>query len=192
MAQIAFTQSFLNAIIPFSHHDLVDVFRFLAKFMANPGALGLNYEKLHGTKDDKVWSARIDQVNRAIILHPPKGDVYPIVWAGREEDAYQWARKKVFDWDTISNKLIITTCQDTEETAPEYRQDTTRSGILADHDDETLVSLGVPEILLPSVRSIENPERFDLLKTPLSIGCIRSLRWLSEGIPLHEIRDLDD
>ena len=65
---------------------------FIKKFLDNPKLPGINYEKIQGIRDDKVWTARIDIKYRAVILHHAQGDEYTLVWVDKHDAATDWAK----------------------------------------------------------------------------------------------------
>src|SRR3954451_6744494 len=80
---------------------------FTEKFKANPKSAAINYEKIHGVQDDKVRTVRIDQKYRAVILHPPEGEVYVLVWVDNHDQAMDWARKRTFEVNPHTGALQV-------------------------------------------------------------------------------------
>ena len=76
MPQIAFTKTFLKSFSDLPSQEQKRAREFLEKFQEDPTAPGLNFERLNVVKDDKIRSVRISQAYRAIVIHPPKGDIY--------------------------------------------------------------------------------------------------------------------
>ena len=76
--QVAFAKTFLESFSSLPPQEQKRTREFLEKFQEDPTSLGINFEKLNAVKDDKIRSARISKAYRAIIIHPPKGDVYLI------------------------------------------------------------------------------------------------------------------
>ena len=79
MPTVAIASEFLDAFARIPRAQQRKVREFTEKFRINPRGPGINYEKIHAVKDDKVRTVRIDQKYRAVILHPPEGDVYVLV-----------------------------------------------------------------------------------------------------------------
>ncbi len=74
--KIAMSESFLAALAQVPRPIQKKVREFTAKFRANPTSAAINYEALHGMRDPKVRTVRIDQQYRAVVVHPPTGDLY--------------------------------------------------------------------------------------------------------------------
>ena len=94
MPTVAIASEFLDAFARIPRAQQRKVREFTEKFRTNPKGPGINYEKIHAVKDDKVRTVRIDQKYRAVILHPPEGDVYVLVWVDNHDEAMDWAGKR--------------------------------------------------------------------------------------------------
>ena len=70
MVTVAIASEFLDAFARIPRAQQRKVREFTEKFRANPKSPGINYEKIHAVKDDKVRTVRIDQKYRAVVLHP--------------------------------------------------------------------------------------------------------------------------
>ena len=165
----------------------------LVEFARNPRSPGINYETLGGAYDKKVRSLRVDLEHRAIILAPQKGKVYHFIYVDREEDAYQWALDKTFSQDSTANEITVTQIVEIEKGSRAPSMPSSADGLLAELDDEELISLGIPPILLPSVRSVKNPQEYHLLSQGLSVASIEALKLLAAGFSVDDVRkDYED
>lgn len=140
---------------------------FTEKFRNDPTSAAINYEPIHGMRDEKVRTVRIDQTYRAIVIHPPAGDVYLLVWVDHHDEAMDWAKRKRFDVNPATGSLQV---YEVREVAPEPEPapvtkktarveettgDIVPSGrLFAGTSHEDLFILGVPEPLLASVRAV--------------------------------------
>ncbi len=66
MTTVAIGSDFLEAFARVPRAQQRKVRDFTEKFKANPKSSAINYEKIHGVKDDKVRTVRIDQKYRAV------------------------------------------------------------------------------------------------------------------------------
>src|SRR3954465_8064812 len=92
---------------------------FTEKFKANPKSPAINYEKINGVKDDKVRTVRIDQQYRAVILHPPEGEVYVLVWVDNHDEAMDWAKKRTFEVNPRTGSLQVVSVSEAGRTVPD-------------------------------------------------------------------------
>lgn len=166
---------------------------FIDKFRADPRNKSLNYKSLEGMRDPKVRSARVSQKYRAIIIHPPKGDVYLLAWVDNHDEAMDWARNKVFGVNRYTGTFQV------YEESPDVVADveTVETGgatvgddfLLAGKSDEDLLFLGVPQPLLPAVRSLRTERDLDSLIEYLPSEAADALAMLVAGYSVEETFD---
>src|SRR5690606_8590095 len=127
---------------------------------------GLNYEHLEGAVDDKVRSVRIDQQYRAIVIHPPRGDVYLCVWVDNHDEAYQWVQNKHFEVNKLTGGFQVweaKTGPGASAPVPRAPDDfdpgpIPRNRLLSGRTNDDLLTVGVPPALIPSVRAMRNED----------------------------------
>ena len=78
---------------------------------------GINYEKLNSGIDKKIFSVRIDDTYRGIVVRQQEAGVYLLLWVDHHDEAYQWAARKrcevnpktgaiqVFDVQTVVEQI---------------------------------------------------------------------------------------
>jgi hypothetical protein len=62
-------------------------------------------------------------------------------------------------------------------------------GLLDKFDGELLLSFGVPAVLLPAVRAVQQPDQLLALAKHLPAEAAEALIWLAEGLPPEEVRE---
>ena len=125
----------------------------MMQFMENKNTKSLNYERLHGCKEDNISSIRIADGFRTILCRISELEAYLFLYADQHDTAYDWAHKAVISLDSETATIQIYDARNMEAAPPEAEQ-----GLFpADkYSDKTLRRLGVPEELLAPVRSIQN------------------------------------
>src|SRR5712692_9657386 len=118
MTTVAIGSDFLEAFARIPRAQQRQVRTFTEKFKANPKSSAINYEKIHGVKDDKVRTVRIDQKYRAVILHPPEGEVYVLVWVDNHDEAMDWAKKRTFEVNPQTGALQVVSVSEAERALP--------------------------------------------------------------------------
>ena len=73
--QVALSDSFLTALGKLPKTTQKKVREFTAKFRTNPTSSAINYESLHGMRDPKVRTVRVDLSYRAVVVQPPVGNL---------------------------------------------------------------------------------------------------------------------
>ncbi|MFB6076633.1 MAG: UvrD-helicase domain-containing protein, partial [Candidatus Nanohaloarchaea archaeon] len=160
------------------------------KFRQDPTLPGINYEKIEGAKDPKLRSVRIDQAYRGIVLKPEQGNVYMLLWVDHHDDAYQWARNRLVQIHPDTGSLQVIPMED--GTVPlsnghEEPEEDAADDLFAEHRDRELVRLGVPEALLPLVRSIRTEEQLDEVQPYLPEEAYEALFLLAAGYSQREV-----
>jgi len=122
MPTVAIASEFLDAFARIPRAQQRKVREFTEKFRTNPKGAGINYEKIHAVKDDKVRTVRIDQKYRAVVLHPSEGDVYVLVWVDNHDEAMDWAAKRRFEVNPVTGSLQVFSVSEAEEAVPPRRR----------------------------------------------------------------------
>jgi mRNA-degrading endonuclease RelE of RelBE toxin-antitoxin system len=193
-ARIAISRGFLQSFEKLPRAQQKKVREFTEKFERDPTQPGINLERVHGARDENVRSVRVDHAYRAIILHPPRGDVYVCAWVDHHDEAYAWARNRVFEVNPRSGTVQLYSMEEVLQAdvacEPESAAPGTASGAQAclfdDLDDKDLVLGGVPEPLLPAVRKVITDQDLDKLAPHLPEEVSELLYMLAAGYSLAE------
>src|SRR5579875_1144726 len=100
-----------------------------------------------------------------------------------------WARERSFEVNPRTGALQIVSVSEAQEVIRSDGGAKKGAGLLAQFDDELLLSFGVPAVLLPSVRAVQKPEELLLLTKHLPAEAAEALTWLAEGLPPEEVRE---
>lgn len=183
VVKVAIADSFLTSFARLSPNIRRKVADFLVKFQSNPLAPGINYEKIASDLDKNVWSVRIDDKYRGIVLRQDKTGVYMLVWVDNHDEAYAWARRKKWQINPHTGMIQLYTVQEQVETVA-------IEGVFSAIADADLLKIGVPEEQLPLVRRVASREEFATLKDEFTADVYEALSWLLEDIPLVEVIEL--
>src|SRR3954453_16063201 len=118
MPTVALASEFLDAFARLPRPQQRKVRQFTEKFQANPTSAAIHYEKIHGVRDDKVRTVRIDQKYRAVILHPERGDVHVLAWVDHHDEAMAWARDRVLENNPVTGALQVVSVAEVQRAAP--------------------------------------------------------------------------
>lgn len=193
--QVAISADFLKAYAGIPRNNQKKVRAFIEKFKADPTQSSIHYEPLESTRDDKIRTVRVGLDYRAVVIHPPQGDVYVLVWVDHHDEAMEWARNKVFEvnrytgsfqvWEAVEGAgggRAPVSAADATDAIPGER-------LLGGHTDDVLLLLGVPEPLLPAVRALRTEEDLDGLAPYLPDEATDALYYLASGYSLDETID---
>lgn len=197
--------SFLDAAYELPKDISRKVWKAVRLVSRNPESPGLNFEKLRG-KADGLWSIRVDQKYRVILLRNPQ--LMTLLFVGPEVDAYQFAERVPLQTLPAAARQAV---QVTKQESPRAGATTSERAVIRDtHKSRTGKYVPLARHLLNaqvtrqniklSFREIEN-----ILETPLpasarkyrpwwgneTSGHVQAAAWLSVGWRVGNV-DLQD
>ena len=184
--KVAISSDFLTAFARLPRQVQGKVTEFVNKFRNNPMSPGINYEKLNSGIDKKIFSVRIDDTYRGIVVRQQEAGVYLLLWVDHHGEAYQWAARKRCEVNPKTGAIQVFDVQTVVEqvSAPE------KVALFALAKDDDLLRLGVPEVQLDLVRSFVNKEDFYKSESAMPHDAYEHLSWLAEGFPMEEVLEL--
>ncbi len=184
--KVAISSDFLTAFARLPRQVQGKVTEFVNKFRNNPMSPGINYEKLNSGIDKKIFSVRIDDAYRGIVVRQQETGVYLLLWVDHHDEAYQWAARKRCEVNPKTGAIQVFDVQTIVErvSAPE------KVALFATAKDDELLTLGVPEVQIDFVRSFVSKEDFHKAESSLPHDAYEHLSWLAEGFPMEEVMEL--
>ena len=180
---VAFSTDFLTSFAKLPRNIQNKTTEFLNKFRNDPTSPGIHYEKISNGVDKKIYSVRIDDTYRGIVVREPETGVYLLLWVDHHDEAYAWAARKRCEVNPNTGSVQIFDVQEVVEERPEEVYGTLFDGI----EDDQLLQLGVPKEQIDYVRAIADPEKFYAAKASIPADAYEYLSWLVEGIPIEEV-----
>ena len=114
---------FWNAFMKLNRQTQTKVTDFMRKFRENSKSAAINLESIATFKDKSLRTARIDQQYRAIIKEVEASNLYLLIWVDNHDEAMDWARNKVIDWNEKTNAYqVFTLDESVEHEAAESKQ----------------------------------------------------------------------
>jgi len=154
---IAMTTDFMAAKERLPKSIQKKVRSFLDDYNDNPRAPGFNFEKIRNAASDKLRSIRIDQKYRAIVQQEKKGNVLICLKVDNHDEAYEWAQRVKLEVHPDTG--VIQIFRINKEYDKQNRSiELPKNGLFALWKDRQLRRLGVPEDLIPLVRSFKTKE----------------------------------
>ncbi|TWT91632.1 3'-5' exonuclease [Neorhodopirellula pilleata] len=187
--QLAISNEFMDALARLPKSQRKKVQEFAKKFRADPKSAAINYEKIHNMADDRVRTVRIDQKYRAVVLHPDTGNTYVLVWVDNHDEAMDWAKNRTFEVHPETQSLQILNVEQVQQAVDQAAAAPANENALFSHDDATLLSLGIPPVLLPAVRQLQSKEQLAQLQNVLPAEAFESLVWLAEGESVESVKE---
>ncbi|UBZ06993.1 AAA family ATPase [Salegentibacter mishustinae] len=155
------------------------VIDFQEKFRKDSKSAAIHLEPISTFKDPTLRSARIDQAYRAILKSFNDGNIFYLLWVDHHDKAYQWAENKVIDWNVDTQSLQIFDNPEVTPLPNFKTEDFDVPGLFAEYSDKELKRLGLPEIILPSVREIKVEHDLYELENFLPEGVYEQLFYLA-------------
>lgn len=193
--KVAIGDEFLTAFASIPRSKQKAVMNFVTRFRNNPRSPGINYETIHNAREKNFRSVRIDLEYRGIVLAPEQGNVYVLLWVDKHDDAYAWAAKHRCSIHPQTGALQIFETEwltEEEPAAAEYEPDIPVSAEpvakpLFELDEETLLSLGVPQERLVLVQGLQTEQALEQVESKLPVEAFEALYLLAAGTALSDI-----
>ena len=183
---VALSNDFLLAYSSVQKGHQKKVREFIELFRERPDSPGIHYEPIESAKGKSLYSVRIDQAYRAVVFHPAS-TVYVLTWVDHHDDAYDWAASKTLQVNPLTGALQILNTE-TIETAPEAAPVKAKQpGLFDDVKDKHLLRLGVPELLLPVVRTLRSDADLEKAEKDIPQEAYEALFLLASGYSLDEV-----
>jgi len=159
-ASVIIAPQLFTSLAQLPANDQARVIEFINTFQANPAHPSLSLERVNRARSKGVWSGRVSGDLRAILYKD--GETWAILYADRHNAAYDWAERREIGRHSVTGALQIVesveTIREVERVVEVLRQP--ESPPLFDkHDDDYLLSLGVPEGWLPALRHVRDDDQ---------------------------------
>jgi hypothetical protein len=155
---------------------------FQKKFREDSKQASIHLEPISTFKDSTLRSARIDQTYRAILKSFDNGNIFYLMYADHHDKAYQWAENKVFEWNQNTQVMqVFTNPEITQPPVFEKEDKEEKSGLFKDHNDDELIRLGLPDVLMPLIRNVEDLNDLDKIQKFLPEDIFENLFYLADG-----------
>jgi superfamily I DNA/RNA helicase len=194
MAKLAISETFLQSYALLPKAQQKKAREFMEKFRADSTRASIHLEPIHGMADEKVRTARVGDDWRAVVVAPPKGDVFVCVWVDHHDEAMAWAKRKRFDVNPTTGALQVIEL----DAAPEAPPAPTPAAVsddpatvppgrlFAGRSREELARCGVPAVLLPAVWGLRTESDLDQLHPHLPAEVSDALYALASGSTIDE------
>ena len=165
--------------------------KLILQLKADPSANGVNWESIEGAQDRHMKSARVDLSYRAIVYD--RGNALILLWVDKHDDAYRWARNRVVEINPATASVQVSDLglvEVAQERAAEASEPDRKSPKLFDPVvDADLLKLGVPEALLPAVRTFKDDTALESAKDGIPADAYDALVCLAAGYTVAETEE---
>jgi mRNA-degrading endonuclease RelE of RelBE toxin-antitoxin system/thymidine kinase len=161
MVLASFTYDFFESSSKISGNESLQVNEFILKFFNNPMHNSIELKRLDGTRSDNIWRGKVNRDLRVILYKDC--DTWLFLHIDHHDNAYKWAEKKLISRNKITGEFqIVNLIENIQQVIiQEYVSNQPSIFDKNQYSDEYLLSLGIPELWLPSIRQIKTDEQLD-------------------------------
>jgi hypothetical protein len=161
------------------------VLEFQRKFRENSRSSAINFEAISTFKDQQLRTARIDDKYRAIVKAPVTGDNYYLLWVDNHDEAMDWAKNKVFQWNDNTDTAQIFTAPDAKIASTTTEEISKAPHLFDDYTEEQLLQIGVPSQTVSLVRSLKDLNELGESEKYIPTDAFENLFYLTEGLNIE-------
>ncbi|WP_425259795.1 UvrD-helicase domain-containing protein [Rubrivivax sp. RP6-9] len=197
--KVALSQDFLLQLAKLAANVQSKVMKWAIQFQSDPTSPGINYENINGARDSNLKSVRLDRDWRGIVFKPDAGDVYVLLYVDHHDQAYRWAENRKLSINPVTGamQLVVLERVTQEEPAAAPAPVPAPAAVPASQPvlepmfaalgDRELLSLGVPEESLASVRTIKSDEQLDAMQAVLPVEAYEGLFLVAAGDSVSQV-----
>ena len=160
---VVISDSFTKALTRLSGDEQKQVKITTFDIQTNPESPGLSLHRVDRARDSNFWTARASRDIR-IVLHKKDGSTL-LAWVGHHDDAYAWAERRRVEAHPKTGAAQIVELRERVEdiVIQRYIEEAIKKpAIFAKESDENLLSWGVPEDWLETVRKATEDTVLDI------------------------------
>lgn len=192
--KVALSQDFLLQLAKLPVNVHTKVMKWAILFQTDPKSPSINYENIHGARDPNLKSVRLDKDWRGIVFKPNTGDVYVLLYVDHHDDAYQWAENRKLTINSVTGAMQMVMVESVVEQVAVPEVDTavqstsiSTQALFATLSDRELMSIGVPEEALASVRAVTTDNQLDALQATLPLEAYEGLFLVAAGDTVSQV-----
>ena len=180
---------FWDAFLRINKGTQAKITEFISKFRTNPKSAALNLEAINTFKDPSLKTARIDQKYRAVLKEVEAGAMYLLVWVDNHDEAMDWAKNKVIDWNEQTQAYQVFSIDEAVTPTTASDNAVAREALfMGQYNAEDLIAVGVPEVLLPSVLKVMDFSDLEKLEQYLPVDAFENLFYLLDGASIDSLK----
>jgi len=194
-AKIALTPQFMAQSYQMPAHVQNALQKFIKHFPRDTQAATWHVEPISTFRDPHLRTARANQQYRIILRIPFDGDdTWYLLWVDNHDEAMDWAKNKRVDWNRQVQAVQVYDVSVADIVAEaEKVQDHHEQHPLDQVSDAQLIQIGVPDVLIPSIRKLDDFYAVDQVRTYLPESVYENLLHVFAGDPIeHLIRDVEE
>lgn len=200
--KVALSQDFLMQLAKLPVNVQSKVMKWAIQFQSDPTSPGINYENINGARDSNLKSVRLDRDWRGIVFKPTSGDVYVLLYVDHHDAAYRWAENRKLAINPVTGAMQLVVVESVTQEAPATKHAQAAEALaavaaptaqppvetmFASLGDHELLSLGVPEESLASVRTLTSDVQLDAMQAKLPLEAYEGLFLVAAGDTVSQV-----
>lgn len=179
---------FWDAFLNINKGTQSKITEFISKFRTNSKSSALNLESISTFKDQSLRTARVDQKYRAVLKEVTPGELYLLVWVDNHDEAMDWAKNKVIDWNEQTQAYQVFSVDETVAIEDSQSPTLDTSLFMNIYTQDDLVAIGVPEVLMPSVLKVYDISGLEKLEDYIPVDAFENLFYLLDGASIESLK----
>lgn len=156
--QIILASTYFDSLEGLEKDEQLRALAFVQELRRSAKSTGASLERIKNSKSKNLWSGRIDRDLRAILYR--EGDTITLLHAAHHDPAYRWAERRDIGRHPITGSFqIVDTIETVREIEREVTVEPAAAPLFAAHQNDYLLSLGVPENWLPTLRKVADADQ---------------------------------
>lgn len=159
-ANVIIASQLFSSLGQLAANEQIRVIEFIKTFQANPAHPSQSLERVTRARSKGVWAGRVTSDLRAIIHKD--GDTWAILYVDHHNAAYDWAERRDIGRHSVTGALQIVESVETVrevERVVEVLVKPENPPVFDSHGDDYLLSLGVPDSWLPTIRRVRDEDQ---------------------------------
>ena len=177
---IAISSDFFDAFMKLDRKAQDKVKHFFEKFINNPNLPGLNKEPIDKMDNKQIYSVRIDNDYRGIILEETSKK-YHLLWVDKHDNSYDWEDRKTKV--KLDDVMVLTS----DYYQKNGVQNITGKKLFSNISKKELFKLGVPLEYLDIVKQIPDREALQKIHSLFSDDVYTKLDWVGCEFKIRDI-----
>jgi superfamily I DNA/RNA helicase len=195
--RLALTPQFITQTYRMPRQVQKGLEKFYKEFPKDTKAATWHVEPINTFRDPNLRTARVNIQYRLILRVPFEGDdTWYLLWIDNHDEAMAWAENRVVEWNNLVQAVQVYDLAETEARLEKQKAEDTKVEYrhpLAEVTDDQLMRVGVPDVLIPSVRKILDFDDVDRIQGFIPDGVYENLLHLFAGDPVDNlIRDVEE
>lgn len=167
--------------------------------LLTPGELkadkGLNFKPPQGRRNRSVFTFKVDNFYRGVVLAPESGDSYLLLKVMAHDDAYDWANKQDAGINELTGAVEVWDDEALERETPALEEQAAPTSpekrLFAKVSDGEMKTLGISDKVLRAARTAVDADMLAALVPFLPEDQAEVLQYLAHGFTVEEVwRDL--